>query len=938
MNEATRQGKVVELLSEALALEGPQRQSFLDQRCGQDLELRQELEALLDEESSLDEGFLAVPAAAAFSVEPTPSILTDSTSAQAPTGSSEASPSLPDRLGAYRIIAPLGQGGMGTVYLAEQEEPIRRRVAIKVLDAIHSAEHRQRFTTEGQTLAHLNHPNIASLYEVGSTKDGHLFVVMELLHGTTITDWCDDHQLPLRQRLELFLGVCAGVQHAHEKGILHRDLKPLNILVVELDQRPVAKVIDFGVARAFDGETVLPGSRLTRERQLIGSPAYMSPEAALHGTRKVDTRSDIYALGVVLYELLIGVHPFPSEESLGNLLRRLAEDVIQPPSERLGQLGPAEQEVLAASRALTAKALRRHLRGDLDAIVLKALARDREQRYSSPTELATDLERYLKHELVSARQPTSTYLLGRFLRRRSGVVASVILLMAALAVGIVTRSLEARRATAALAEAQEVSRFMVELFELADPERLPNDPVDLRQLLARGAARLETELTTQPLTRARLLQTIGDIYTKLALFEPAEKLIAEALEIRQKELPADDPDVLSSVNQLGVIYRRQGRLDEAEPLLRRVLESRQRASEPDPVQIALALNNLGNLLWSQQRLDEAEALHRQALEIRQRELAANHSDLADTLNNLGVLLLTQRRFDEAAPFVRRAVLIHEDGLGDAHPRLAASLNNLGEVEMSIGEWEEAELHFRRALGIWQAAYDDIHPRTRMARRNLVGLLTLQGRFDESLRLMQDLLDLQRETLPSEDPKLASTLSRIGIAFGRQGLDFAAAEEAFSESFFIRNQALGSEHAATLTARANQAWLAWRQGRLTEAEAVYRQVLADRQRILGSDHVATAWTLHHLALTVADLGRDDEAETLLEQAAAIREEALGTSRELAETLLALGELHDRNGRQEKARQLLRRAVDLYEKITPPDFDDRRRAVDALAAIETPTSHP
>ena len=406
------------------------------------------------------------------------------------------------------------------------------------------------------------------------------------------------------------------MRHAHEKGILHRDLKPANVLVTEVDGQPTAKVIDFGIARAL-GDPLHSGTQpMTLDHQIIGSPAYMCPEIAA-GERDLDTRSDVYSLGLLLYELLAGTLPFDIRRiGLMNLLRRIAGEQSPELSARYDELDLECRQQIAADRSVASpRRLSRRLRGDLDAIVAKALALAPDDRYSSPADLATDLEHHLDLRPVTVRASSARYRTWRFVRRHRAMVASSLLLVSALILGLVGTAREARRANQAadranheterareaLAEAQKLSEFLVDLFEIADPERGGEGPVDIRQLLDRSAKRLQDELGDQPLARALFLHTIGEIYTKMALFESAETLIAEALEIRELELPADHPDVLESVNQLGVVYRRQDRLDDAEPLLRRVLMARE--ANDDPVAIALALNNLGNLFWSQRRFD-----------------------------------------------------------------------------------------------------------------------------------------------------------------------------------------------------------------------------------------------------------------------------------------------------------------------------------------------
>ncbi len=939
-----RERRIVDLLGRAIGLEGPARSRFLDGACQGDSELRAELDSMLDEDREVTEEFLGMPAVANL----VPAARVDhETTRVLDSGNLPRVPAA-EWIGPYRVIGKLGQGGMGTVYLGEQEKPVRRRAALKVIAAIHDRQQVKRFAAECQALARLHHPNVASLYEVGTTDEEHPFVAMEPVDGTAITLWCDQRRLPLAERIKLFFGVCAGVRHAHEKGILHRDLKPANVLVTEVDGRPTAKVIDFGIARAL-GDPLHSGSRpMTLDHQIVGSPAYMCPEIAA-GKRDVDTRSDVYALGILLYELLIGAPPFETRGvGLGAVLRRIITEEPPAPSARYGELDASRQQEIATERSLAGpRQLSRRIRGDLDAIVATALARDPDERYSSPADLASDLRRHLEMRVVGVRASSARYRTGRFIRRHLTMVAAAAVVVVALVAGLLGIAREARRANLqadranheaerareALAEARKLSGFLVDLFEVADPERGRDEPVDVRQLLDRGAERLQDELGDQPLARALFLHTIGDIYTKMALFERAETLIAEALEIRERALPADHPDVLGSVNQLGVVYRRQNRLDEAEPLLRRVLAARE-AKGGDPVAVALALNNLGNLLWSQQRFDEAQAAHQHALGIRERQLGPGHEDVAETLNNLGALYQAQAMHWEAQPVLTRAAEIYAETVGTDHPRYAATLYNLSLIEKELGNWRDAEDHCRQAADLWQAAYGAEHPWANKARMRLAFLLRRQGRYEESAAVYRTLLRAREQAAAAGDPSpdeiwdLRKKLARVQAQMG----DSREAEANYRRVLAFYREDRGEDHPSTLGARSNLARLAWRRGDLGEAEAAHRKVLQARRRILGPEHVATGRSLHYLALAVADQGRDAEAEPLLRQALQIREANLDEDHlDVASTLHQLGRLAGRDGRLDEARRLLDRALDIRRRSLPAGHPDVLETLDARSSI-------
>ncbi|MEM7588271.1 MAG: serine/threonine-protein kinase, partial [Acidobacteriota bacterium] len=564
----------------------------------------------------------------------------------------------PEVIGPYRILNQLGEGGMGVVYLAEQTEPVRRRVALKMLRS--RLPHRQlqvRFAAEQQAMARLHHPNIAQLYEAGSTSEGLPYFVMEWVDGVPITEYCDRERLGIRRRLELFQAVCGAVQHAHEKGLLHRDLKPSNILVYEEHGRAIPKVLDFGIAKSID-QPLVEGTLFTGER-VIGTPAYLSPEAVSPADTgiDIDTRSDVYSLGILLYELLVGVRPFePTGISVVKVLRQIIEEEPAGPSVKWAELEQTAQFELAHARALDAGSLAKRLRGELDWIVLKAVAKDRQERYASATHLAADLERHLRQEPVEAGPPSMVYRVRKFVRRQRGLVTAAALLLLTLILGLTGTLVNLQRATQeaerasreaqranqeaaatqqALEETEEISEFLQRLFKVSDPGEARGNTVTARELLDQGAEKIRAEFENRPLTRARFMLTIGEVYESLGLFDQAEPLLEEALTTREAELDPDHPQVAGAVNSLGRLRFTQGQLDEADVHFRRALEIRERTLPPDHPDLASSLNHLAFLLTNQGRYDEAEPLHLRGLEIEEKVLGPNHPSLVMGLTTLG---------------------------------------------------------------------------------------------------------------------------------------------------------------------------------------------------------------------------------------------------------------------------------------------------------------
>ncbi|HSM14068.1 MAG TPA: serine/threonine-protein kinase [Thermoanaerobaculia bacterium] len=749
-------------------------------------------------------------------------------------------PGTPRWIGRYRVLEVIGQGGMGTVYLAEQERPIRRRVAVKLIRSTQPDRHTtHRFEAERQALARMSHPSIAQVYEAGNTESGQPFFAMEHVPGEPITAYCDRHATPIEERLRLFAEVCRGIQHAHQKGVLHRDIKPENVLVADEQGRPVVKLIDFGIAKALDQP--LTDAQLTAHGVVVGTPSYLSPEAVEPeaGAGDPDTRSDVYSLGILLFELLTGTRPFGrAGDSYLQILRQVSEGEVPAPSARWRELAPEERAGRAAERATTPEGLARHLRGDLDWITLRATARRRDARYGSAAELADDLERHRRHEPVRAGPPSRLYALGKFVRRHRAVVIAGTLAFLALVAGIAARSLEAERANreaeAALraqAETQQVVDFLVDLFRVSDPGTARGETITARELLDRGATDIRQQLADQPLTRARLLDTIGVVYRQLDLPQPAKPLLEEALALRERLLGPDHLDVASSLVHLGGVDYLAGEYEEAERALRRALEIRERALGPDHPQVADVLDHLGSVHDIQAEHDEAEPLLRRALAIRERALGPDDLEVAASLDDLGVLELDRGRFAEAEPLLRRGLEIRQERLAPDHPDVAVSANGLGIALFQLGRHEEsAELH-ARALAIREKVFG---PRGSPVAQSLNNLATVDlelGRREEARAALERAGEIWREILGPDHPRVGIVLTNLGD-------------------------------------------LALESGQPDAAEPLYRQAAGIFELGLGPDHPNLAYPLQGLAQSLLALDRPAEAATPCARAVAIRTAALG----------------------------------------------------------------
>ncbi len=848
-----REKRIHELLDAVLDLPVEARQEYLRKATEHDHDLLQQVKDLLLGDTLGD--FLEHGAVGGGGVE-----------AALPGGSSD----LPDQIGPFTILDLLGEGGMGRVFLAEQTDPVAREVALKVMgSSLAGREMRVRFEAERRVLARLAHPNIAQIYEAGFTEDGFPYYAMELVSGLRITDYCDRAKATIEQRLELFIAICRGVEHAHQKQIVHRDLKPSNILVTEIDGRPVPKIIDFGIAKTLGdatSDTSLTGS------QMIGTPAYMSPEA-ISGSEDLDTRTDVYSLGVLLYELLTGVRPFDAGDSnVAEVLQRIAAESPPRPSTRVLSL-PETDTVMVETRSTGAKALQRRLRGDLDWILMAAIAKQRESRYASAAALADDVQHHLRDEPVNIRLPNVPYQMIKFARRHRWWVAAAGLLLASLIAGIIgtTRGLVRARAAEVLAQAEaeranqeaqtaqrareeteEVVELLIDLFRVPDinsvqrTSKRPAHELTALEVLEHGRERLsDEELEEQPLIRARLQSVLGRVYSQLGLYDEADVLLGDALASREQTLPSGHFDLGESLIELGQLASRRGETERAETLLRRGLF------------IMLALEE--------------------------------SPKLADGYGLLGRVRRQRGDFTEAEKLIEKGLEIRQRILGPDHVEVSISLNSLGTLAFSQGQFEKAEDYFRRTLAVLRTAVDPEHPRLVVAVSNVAAAIASQNRHADALPLAEEALRLQRKMLGPDHPSVADSLNNVGV-------------------------------------------LAMDLGRHADAEKYHREALEIRLRALGPQHPRVGWSLHNLAVAVEDLGRTTEAEALHRRALALREKALEVGHpDIGRSAESLGSLLWRVGRTREGENLIRRGLEIFETALPPDSVTLQHARENFAEL-------
>ncbi|MEO6526257.1 MAG: serine/threonine-protein kinase [Gemmatimonadaceae bacterium] len=876
--DVDRWRRVERVLDDALAHEEGEWPTILDECCAGDPALRREVAAMLDRLATA-RGFL----------ERSPAVVAELV---ADARDRETAASFEGRrVGAHRIVRELGRGGMSRVYLAERADGVfEQRVALKLLRAGLDTEIDQtRFRLERQILASLAHPNIARLLDGGVAEDGLPYLVLEYVEGQPIDRYCEAHAPSIPDRLALFATVARATQYAHNSLVVHRDLKPSNIFVAA---DGTVKLLDFGLAKLLQPDDSRQ-QLATRAEHRWMTPEYAAPEQ-IRG-EAVTTLVDVYQLGVVLYELLAGRLPFAAKTHSTRELETaiLEEDPPLPSSNR-----PA-------------------LRGDLDAIVMKALAKEPLRRYASPTALVDDLLRYREGRPVLARRASAGYRLRKYIRRNKvGVTVGAVAAIALVGGALRERSLR-ERAELEARKSSAVEEYLVQVFDVADPFAPPDgrgSDLTARAILDRGASRIDSVLVGQSDVQAELRQVIGRVYNNLGLFDRAAPMLRRSLAQRRALLGDRDAATAVSIDHLASVVEERNRYDAAEPLYREALATRRALFGDQDVRVAQSTNHLALMLWRRGKYDDAEPLYRQALAIEERQLGRDHPQTAQTVHNLAQTQYSRGKLDEAEALYRRALAAKRKALGDAHPSVTVNLNNLAVLLVrGRGELVESEALAREALALDRKIFGERHGYVAASLDNVATILKQKGDFAEALPLYRQALEINRALLGPEHGAVALNLNNIANTLQLTG-DYAAAIPLFRQSATQYEHLVGVKHANYVTVRLNLARALRESEERAEAEQIYRTIGAAMDTSRANQRNALLQSQLGLGQILTTQAKLDQARPMLEHVLAAQRKQLGdTSWRTAEARLALGVCLAARGDRAGAEPLLRDAAALADRV-------------------------
>lgn len=856
----THRGAEISLFTEAIQLPPAERSAFLGRACAGDEKLLRKVEGLLKAHVRAGDFLEKPPPGAPAVLRPEPTI-----------GEKAG-----DQIGRYRLLEQIGEGGWGVVFMAEQEEPVRRRVAVKIVKpGMDTKSVVARFEAEQQALALMDHSSIAHVFDAGATDSGRPYFVMELVPGVKVTDYCDENSLKTSARLELFVQICDAVQHAHQKGIIHRDIKPSNILVsTGGDGRPLPKIIDFGIAKATTNERLTDKTVSTGFEMLMGTPAYMSPEQAALTSVEVDTQTDIYSLGVLLYELLTGTTPFDAREllkaGLDEVRRVIRNEEPVRPSTRLSSLDAKTLTAISRYRQVEPPKLIREVRGDLDWIVMKALEKDPRRRYATANGLAMDVKRCLAAEPVTARPPSKAYQFQKMVFRNKALFAGIAGIAFLLITSLVFVSMSLAREHQARREsdsdrqkAQEVTKFLEEMLRGVGPSvAMGRDTTMLREILNHTVERVGVELKDQPAVEAELRDVMGQLYFELGDYAQAEGMERTAVEIYQELGDPESAEEASSLNELGLALLAEGKLPEAEDANSRALAIRRRRFGNENADVAISLNNLGSVYRQRGKLTQAKAATLEGLEIQRKLFGNENLAVADSLRNLSLIQGDEGNWADAETTAREVLAIRQKLLGPEHPWIASALADVAWAAGGQGKLAEAESLERDALAMRQKLLSSDHPDVAKSLYLVGDRLRQRGNLNDAYSILSASLSVQQKVLGEDSPAALDTMRSLALTLEAEH-KLPEAEQMEREALTLWHKRDEAETPAALGTLDSLGATLETEGKWTESEQAYREALAARQKHGEPETPQAIWEAEKLSRMLVAQKRFGDAESLLD---------------------------------------------------------------------------
>ncbi|MEJ2494039.1 MAG: serine/threonine-protein kinase [Ignavibacteriaceae bacterium] len=890
--------KIGILFDEALKLDEPERTAFLQSACGDDIEMLEEVRSLIEADTNI------------------PLVLKDNADAINISRRLEYEGKV---IGKYKIIKQIAEGGMGSVFLAERADgQFEQKVALKIIKpGMSSDEIIKRFQFERQILARLQHPNIARLYDGGLTDENLPYFTMEYVEGETIDEYCDKNNLSVSERLKLFTRVCGAIQYAHQNLVIHRDLKPWNIII---KKDGTVKLLDFGIAKVFTEDDLPEQAALTRTGLHVMTPEYASPEQ-IKG-EPVTTSTDIYSLGLILYKLLTGESAYEIKSTSALELEKvICHTKPQKPSTIIKTIRTQDNiktERISSVRKTQADKLIKTLSGDLDNICLMALRKEPERRYPSVDRFQRDIVNYLEERPVWARQSTIRYRTGKFISRHkiSVISAALLFLIVTLLTTFYMIQLRKERDKAELEsqKAKEVAGFLKDIFKLSDPYEARGDTITVRELLEKGSQKIHRELSDQPDVKATMLDIMGQVYLNLGLYDKSEALLKEALDIRRK-INSDDVDLGKSLNSVGQLYLTKGEYDKAEPILKEALSVYENLSEKDNENYVSAIDNAAWYSNVTGDFNRSDSLYDLAIKVLRNNYKDRSELLFITMNDLALNFHEEGKYEESESLFKETLELQKKFYGDKpHPEVSTTTYNLAELLRDKGNYDEAEKLFRTSLDMDIKLNGPEHPDVAYSLQGLASIYRLKGNFKAAEKLYMQVLNMRKKFLGPEHPDVAYATYNVGLLFYSEE-KYDSSKKYFEQALEMHKKLNGAKHPSVAKCIEKLSYINFRKGNYKKAENLIRQAIEINKESVGEINISYANNLLVLSMIKSALHDYDTVAVLSSEVLKTLNEVIGTDKSpfMANCLKVMAKLAVNENNYAKADSLFRRSLKLYKQI-------------------------